>query len=221
MMNKLADNQNGAPLPAHEMAYRNLRDAILFGEMAPGDAVTIQGLIARTGAGMTPVREALRRLTSEGALVMLENRRLQVPKLNDAAASELRDARVALEPILAEKACQNYSKMKICALKEIDAALDDAILRGDTSGYLVHNHRFHTHINETAQSPVISDLVAGLWLRFGPSLRVVCGQFGTRNLPDQHHALIAAFEAKDSTAAHTAMEQDVLQGMELVLQNLG
>ena len=52
--------------PAHERIYRQLRDLVLYGDLAPGQAVTIQGLTARLGAGMTPVREAIRRLIAEG-----------------------------------------------------------------------------------------------------------------------------------------------------------
>ena len=65
-----------AGLPAHEMTYRALKELLLFGEIAPGQAVTIQGLVARLDVGMTPVREALRRLISEGALEFQGNRRV-------------------------------------------------------------------------------------------------------------------------------------------------
>ena len=66
-------------LPAHELVYRDIRDQILFGEFEPGQPVTIQGLTDALGVGMTPVREALRRLTAEGALEFLGNRRIAVP----------------------------------------------------------------------------------------------------------------------------------------------
>ena len=59
MVNMRADS---AGLPTHEVVYRRLRDMILFGELAPGQPVTIQGLVERLEVGMTPVREALRRL---------------------------------------------------------------------------------------------------------------------------------------------------------------
>ena len=52
--------------PAHESVYQGLRQMILGGDFAPGQAVTIQGLVELLGAGMTPVREAIRRLISEG-----------------------------------------------------------------------------------------------------------------------------------------------------------
>ena len=67
-------------IPVHEMAYRKLWDLLLFGEIAPGQAVTIQGLVERLEAGMTPVRQVIRRLTSEGALNLQDNRRIIVPE---------------------------------------------------------------------------------------------------------------------------------------------
>ena len=48
-------------IPSHEVTYARLRDMILFGHLAPGAPVTIQGLIAELDAGMTPVREAVQR----------------------------------------------------------------------------------------------------------------------------------------------------------------
>ena len=76
-------------IPEHEAIYLRVRDAIMFGELVPGQSVTIQGLTETIGAGMTPVREAIRRLTSEGALLALGNRRIEV------ASSFARSARRA------------------------------------------------------------------------------------------------------------------------------
>ncbi len=91
-------------LPAHEIVYRQLRDQVLFGELAPGQAVTIQGLNEALGSGITPIREAIRRLTAEGALAFKGNRRVCVPELTRAHLAELAFARAALEPHLAEMA---------------------------------------------------------------------------------------------------------------------
>mgnify|MGYP006194542369 CR=1 FL=1 len=65
-------------VPTHELTYARLRDMILFGRLEPGQAVTIQGLVRDLDAGMTPVREAIRRLTAEGALLPQGNRRVTV-----------------------------------------------------------------------------------------------------------------------------------------------
>ena len=213
MVNRRADS---AGLPTHEVVYRRLREMILFGELAPGQPVTIQGLVERLEVGMTPVREALRRLIAEGALVFQGNRRITVPVLDAAAVDELTLARVALEPQLARRAAQRCASEGVARLRATDARLDAAIGKGDVTGYLVENHQFHTELNEIAGAPILTDLVEGLWLRFGPSLRVVCGQFGTRNLPDLHKAILDALEVGNAEAAAEAMEQDVRQGMEQI-----
>ena len=52
-----------------------------------------------------------------------------------------------------------------------------------------------------------------LWLRFGPSLRVVCGRYGTSNLPDRHDEALAAMRAGDAEAVATAIREDIEQGI--------
>ena len=209
-----------AGLPTHERVYRQLRDQVLFGELQPGQPVTIQGLTTALGVGMTPVREALRRLTAEGALAFLGNRRIAVPELDVRAIDELCTARRALEPELAKRATTHATGDDIALLTSIDARLDHAIQKGDVGQYLVENHRFHADLNALAQAPILTEMVGRLWLRFGPSLRVVCGQFGTRNLPDRHKDVLDALARKDAVAAAAAMEADVVQGMDQIREGL-
>ncbi|MDC0136776.1 GntR family transcriptional regulator, partial [Sulfitobacter sp.] len=91
-------------LPDHEVTYRKARDLILFGELAPGEAVTINGIVERLGTGITPAREAIRRLTAEGALRASDNRRLMVPELTLEQLQELTYARTGIEPQIARLA---------------------------------------------------------------------------------------------------------------------
>ncbi|WP_439110986.1 GntR family transcriptional regulator [Lentibacter sp.] len=207
-------------LPAHEKVYREMRDLLLFGELAPGQAVTIQGICDELGAGMTPVREAIRRLTAEGALEFLGNRRVAVPSLTVGHVNELIFARQAIEPQLVVRATERANDSAIEELTNIDSALDVAIERGDVRTYLEQNYRFHARLYSMAEAPILSALADGLWLRFGPSLRVVCGRVGTQNLPDQHHEALDAMRAGDAQRAAKAMREDVIQGMEQVRRAL-
>lgn len=204
----------GVREPAHQVVYRQLRDLILFGEMAPGQAVTIQGLVAQLGAGMTPVREAIRRLTAEGALEFQGNRRVSVPQLTAENISELIFARQALEPQLTVRATERATPDDIEVLTEIDRLLDKSIESGDVRTYLEQNYRFHSKLYAIADSPILAELSDGLWLRYGPSLRVVCGRLGTQNVPDQHKETLTAMRAGDSESAARAIREDVIQGME-------
>ena len=220
-MTSQAPTQTPAGPPAHETVYRRLRNMVLFGDLAPGQAVTIQGLTNRLGAGMTPVREALRRLTAEGALDARGNRRIAVPVLTAPAVAELTQARIALEPLLARRAAHAATPSDITRLRATDDRLDRAIAAGNVQAYLVENHRFHAELNALAGAPILCALVDGLWLRFGPSLRVVCGQFGTRNLPDRHKDILDALTKTDPDAAAAAMQADVEQGMAQIAATLG
>lgn len=215
-----AGRDNHGSLPAHEVIYRRLRDLVLFGDLAPGQPVTIQGLSDRLAAGMTPVREAIRRLISEGALEFQGNRRVSVPLLSAANISELILARQWLDPHLALRATERATLEDLARLAKLDEELDIAISGGDLRAYLERNYRFHKAIYQIAEAPILTDIADGLWLRFGPSLRVVCGRIGTRNLPDQHKAALAAMHAHDAEAAARAIREDVIQGMEQVRQSL-
>lgn len=224
-MNKVARkpsnaNEGTARLPAHELIYRQLRALVLFGDLAPGQPVTIQGLTERLDAGMTPVREAIRRLIAEGALEFQGNRRVSVPQLSADHVSELIVARQWLDPYLTRRAMQRVTEKDLAALTELDAALDRAIAQGELRDYLELNYRFHKSIYVIAEAPILAQLADGLWLRFGPSLRVVCGRLGTQNLPDKHKDMLDAMHTGDAEAAARAIHEDVTQGMEQVRQSL-
>lgn len=203
-------------MPAHEVVYQQLREQILFGEMAPGQAVTIQGLTASLGVGMTPVREAIRRLISDGALVFQGNRRVSVPTLTTEDAEQIIYLRKTIEKELARRAALRIDNSGIDGLAEIDAALDHAITVGDVPGYLHGNYQFHSSLYAHADAPVLAEIADRLWLRFGPSLRVVCGRFGTQSLPDRHKDILTALREGNADAAASALVQDVEQGMEQV-----
>jgi DNA-binding GntR family transcriptional regulator len=206
--------------PEHQSVYENLRQRILFGELAPGQPVTIQGIAEELKAGMTPVREAIRRLTSDGALTMMGNRRVTVPELTASCTEQLVFMRKVLEPELAARATSRISADVISALDAEDRALNIAIEKGDIGDYLSCNYRFHAMLYRTADAPIMAATADRLWLRFGPSLRVVCGRYGTMNLPDKHADLLQALLDKDVVAARRAMLEDVEQGMRQIAEAL-
>lgn len=203
-------------IPTHEIVYAQLRDMILFGVLQPGQPVTIQGLIADLGAGMTPVREAIRRLTAEGALLPQGNRRVTVPRMSMSDLEQVAFARLTIEPHLAELAAAALTPDMIATLSALDAKVDAAILADDVPHYLSSNHAFHFAIYEAAGAGVLLDMARSLWLRFGPSLRVVSARTGATLLPDAHKEALAAMKAGDAAGLRVAMQRDVAQGIEQV-----
>ncbi|SFU37026.1 DNA-binding transcriptional regulator, GntR family [Aliiroseovarius crassostreae] len=207
-------------LPDHQKVYRKLREMILFGELAPGQPVTIQGLVAELEVGMTPVREAIRRLTSEGALVFKGNRRVSVPQPDLKQWDEIAFARMGVEPELSRKAVENIGKDDIAQLVLLDDRVNAAIDRGDVRGYLENNYRFHAYLYERAGADVLLSIANMLWLRAGPSLRVVLGRYGTANMPDHHAEALEALKARDAEGVATAIRGDIEQGIAQVREHL-
>lgn len=213
-----ADNRK---IPSHEVTYARLRDMILFGHLAPGAPVTIQGLIGDLGAGMTPVREAIRRLTAEGALLPQGNRRVAVPQLSAGMLDQVAFARLAIEPNLAARAASRLTPAQIDRLEAIDTKVNQAIDAGNLPDYLAANHAFHFALYEAADAPVLLDLARSLWLRAGPSLRAVIDRFGREPAPDLHREALTAMRARDAAALAAAIERDIQQGVDHVRQALG
>lgn len=209
-----------AKLPDHERAYRALREMVLYGELAPGQPVTIQGLVEALGLGMTPVREAIRRLTSQGALVLKGNRRVEVPEMTLAQFGELAFARRAVEPELARRAVENLTDAHVERLAEEDRRVDEAIARGDVRSYLLHNHQFHARLYALSRADLLLGISEMLWLRSGPSLRVMLGRHGTANLPDKHQEALVAMRARDAGAVAEAILGDIEQGIASVTHSL-
>jgi DNA-binding GntR family transcriptional regulator len=207
-------------IPTHEVTYAKLRDMILFGKLEPGQPVTIQGLISELDAGMTPVREAIRRLAAEGALLLQGNRRVTVPRLSVSQLDQLAYARVTLEPKLAELAAAAMTPRVIAKLEALDAGVNRAIVEGSIPDYLQSNHAFHFALYELAGAGVLLDITQSLWLRFGPSLRVVIGRSGGLGLPDRHLEALDAMRAGDAAGLARAIERDVSQGVDQVRQAL-
>ncbi len=213
-------NVEDRKIPTHEVTYGRLRDMVLFGRLQPGQPVTIQGLIRDLEAGMTPVREAIRRLIAEGALTLLGNRRVVVPQLTPALLDQVAFARLTIEPRLSELAGARMTDDLIHRLETLDAGIDHAIRTGDVQAYLAGNHRFHFALYNASNAPVLEDMAQSLWLRFGPSLRVVCARVGTLGLPDQHGEALAAMRAGDVQGLARAIERDIAQGVDQVREAL-
>jgi DNA-binding GntR family transcriptional regulator len=207
-------------LPNHELTYRKARDLILFGEMKPGTPVTINGIVERLGAGITPAREAIRRLTAEGALRTSDNRRVMVPELTMEQLQELTYARTGIEPQIARLAAVAMEPADIDALEQIDAKVNAALAAGDISAYLWHNHVFHWTLYAHSEAEILMATAASHWLRVGPSLRVMVKQDRSTPLPDMHAVAIEALRDGDYEAVGEAIHNDILQGHSHIAEGL-
>ena len=200
----------------HDQVYARLRDALIAGRIAPGRALSLRGLAAELGVSPMPVRDAVRRLAAERALVVNPaNKRLSVPRLEPDRLEQVALARGWIEPELAARAARRADPALIAALIKADAALDKAMSDGDLDGYMQANRAFHFTLYRAAGAEVLLNMAETLWLQVGPFMRLVFERLGTMALPaDRHQEAIAALQAADPQAARRAIAADIAEGME-------
>jgi len=200
----------------HDQVYAAIRDALLTGRIAPGHGVSLRSLAAELGVSPMPVRDAVRRLVAEHALVINQaNKRLSAPSLTAERLGQLAQARTWIEPELAARAAPRADEALIAALREADDQLNTAIVRGDVRAYMAANHAFHFGVYERAGAEVLLAMAGGLWLQTGPFMRVVFNRLGTVNLTRDHHVdVMEALAAHDAEAARAALAADIAVGME-------
>ncbi|MEV7319582.1 GntR family transcriptional regulator [Streptomyces sp. NPDC093970] len=83
-----------------EQVYAHLKDAIMRGDHAPGDALKPQDLAGERGVSLAVTREALVRLVGEGLADRLPNRGFAVPSFSDQRWQEIAEARRTIEPAM-------------------------------------------------------------------------------------------------------------------------
>ena len=97
-------------LPLRDVVFNTLRQAILKGELKPGERLMEIALAERLGVSRTPIREAMRKLEQEGLVVMIPRRGAQVANITEKDLNDVLEVRIALENVAIEKACARMTE---------------------------------------------------------------------------------------------------------------
>ncbi|HEY8569004.1 GntR family transcriptional regulator [Microbulbifer sp.] len=196
-----------------ERVYFQVRDALLRGQFLPGKAITIRGLAEQLNCSPMPVREALRRLTSERALELSDTRRVTVPSMTRERLDEICAARVALECQAAAQALPFVGVDEVATLRALDDRVTAALKKNDIQEYVTGNLDFHFTLYRLGRPHIILSLIESLWLQTAPLQHLVFQRFGVQELPDRHQDLIEAIAQKDEQRVRTAIRQDIEEGL--------
>ena len=135
---------------------------------------------------MTPAREAVRRLSAEGALSLSGSGRVTTPELGNDRIEELAQIRALMEPELGSRALRRAHLALIDRMDAINEANARAVNRQDPISYIRTNLEFHRTLYLRAQSPAILGLLETVWLQLGPTMRVLYTRL-RRTTPPPHH----------------------------------
>jgi DNA-binding GntR family transcriptional regulator len=200
-------------MTTHEYAHRRLRQAIMVGSIRPGESLTIRGIAEAMESSPMPVREALRRLSSEGALKVLDNRRIMVPKMTAERFGELIALRSTLEQHAARRAVGHITEKQIDRLVGIDKAQDEAIAQKDNATALLLNQEFHRTLYTANPDQIIMPMVESVWLQLGPFLGIAMAHVAQLYFVDRHQEAIAALRKRDEDAVASAINADICEGI--------
>lgn len=104
-------------LPLRDVVFKTLRQAILMGELAPGERLMEIKLANRLGVSRTPIREAIRKLELEGLVVMVPRKGAEVARISQKGLHDVLEVRGALEELVVELACKRITTEEIRELK--------------------------------------------------------------------------------------------------------
>ncbi|MEC9104136.1 MAG: GntR family transcriptional regulator [Pseudomonadota bacterium] len=205
------------PSPAaHERVYRGLRTRIMYGEIPPGEALTLRGIGKQYGVSMTPARESVRRLVAEGALTLSASGRVSTPEISNDRIEELAALRALLEVELASRALPRAHIALIDRLQTINATISEVVERHDAVGYIRTNLEFHRTLYLRAQAPAMLAMAETVWLQLGPTMRKLYGRLNRKEGPHFHRLIIAALTAGDEPGLRLAVRSDVTQGLRML-----
>lgn len=204
-----------------QWVFRQLRRAVMTGRFPPGKAVTIRGLADALGVSSMPVREALRRLVAERALVLLDNRRVRVPEMTARRFEELVAARTLLESEAAARALPHADRDFLRRLDQLNRASDAAVAADDTEAMIETNLAFHAALYGDRPDNVLLPLIESVWLQIGPFMRMALADLHRHYPVDRHAEALMALEAKDEAALRRAIEADIRDGIGHLMEKLG
>jgi DNA-binding GntR family transcriptional regulator len=203
----------------NDRVYRELKNSIMAGSFKPGAELTLRSVADALGTSLMPVRDAMRRLVSERALEVRPSRKIALPVLTVDQFLELRRIRLQLEgdavALAAEKIAPRQLGTCRSLLKRLEA-LDEA-RRGQ---FWALNHKLHFAIYEAARSPLLLSIIESLWLQIGPLLTRISTARAVKDSADPHALLVQALARHDPIAARRALEMDLTQSTERVMEEL-
>jgi len=183
-----------------ERGARVLRQAILRGDLKPGQRLKQQELADQLGMSSTPIREVLRILESEGLLVRIPYKGVYVADVSPREAEEITPIRAALEGLAVQLGVPRLTDEEIETLETLSNAMEIALGQLDFAQVRRLNYDFHNMIYRASGSNTLVGLIERLWPRFATDLLWMIPGRAERSI-QQHHVIVDAIRARDAKRA--------------------
>ena len=209
-----------------DSVYDNLREMLMSGIVSPGDRLTVRAVAASMGTSIMPVREAFRRLTSEGALEPLSTGATRVPVFDAAKLHDIIEIRMAVEGLAVRRAATRLTAPELESIALLQRDLQRAVRGKDRRAEAGANERFHFALYQAADSTQLFRVIQSLWLQMGPWIALLIREHkwpererGTRVFR-YHDQILAALRRHDPDAAEAALRADISVAAEVLIAHV-
>lgn len=185
-------------LPLRDVVFNTLRQAILKGELKPGERLMEIALAERLGVSRTPIREAMRKLELEGLVVMIPRRGAQVANITEKDLNDVLEVRIALENMAIEKACKRMSEEELDRLWQAAREFERTMAEGNLVRLAEADVAFHEIIYQASDNCRLIQVLNNLREQIYRYRVEYLKEEETRNvLVKEHEELYNAVKARD------------------------
>lgn len=193
-----------------QQVYTHLRAGILDNSYSPGSSLPEEALAAQLNVSRVPVREALRRLSAEGLVIIKPRQGATVAELTSKQFLDAYQVREALEVLAVRLAVPNLTLEDLGHLDALQDAMQTASDAGDADTFFAANAEFHGFLVEKADNSDLTSIYKSLIDRMrryrNPSLDL---RGGMTTSIDEHAAILAAIHAGNADKAATLIAQHI------------
>ena len=197
---------------AVEVCTDRLREMIADGVLTAGQPLRQDELAARLDMSRTPIREAVRRLESEGLVVIEKNRGAMVANPTPEQLLEIYEVRLLLEPHAAGLAAERIDAGQI----EVIDALYERMESCPAWEFYQLNREFHLAVYDVVGHNTLYEHIRGLRYRSDPYVRILSGGGGGPAAQHGHRDILDALRAHDAEAARSATRDHLMSTVDLV-----
>jgi DNA-binding GntR family transcriptional regulator len=200
-----------------EYAYSAVRDRIMSGELRQGAPVSQEALAAELQVSTTPLREAMRRLASEGLVVLDAHRDARVAALTVEEARGLFEIRQQLDPLALRLAAERRDTADISRIEAAAARLQP-LDAGSSLAALAAHRAFHVALYRASHNDLLISLLDGLWDKADRYRRAALearddSPADRVRVQQEHHAMMLAVLAGDVDTAEQQMRDHVANSL--------
>lgn len=216
---KRTDGSPTAGLRSADMVYQTVRNAILEGELAPGDRLLEERLATDLGVSRTPVREAIARLEAERFVERTARTGLIVAVVSQREIEDVYAVREVLEGLAARLCAEVASESDRQRLALVEDEMERAAQADDSDALYRINRELHDEIARASRNDTLRHFLQQIrytLVRYGPTTMSHPGR--AEEAVRQHRALIAAIAAHDPDGAERLAREHIARALDVRLQ---